>query len=449
MKKSIYLFLLFAVLISACKKDKALEVGPKPEPETENPTKAGHFLKALTVTGVKEISFDSTNNSYMVSLPDTYKEEMAEVKLSMHSNIGLVDAKNAIGTDSIIRYKYQGTAPLRFELREKSNKGTFYFNVYFNFSGTPQVTLLKNEIPVNSQGIKFPLRFEANIGSIPSTPTQGGPIIKIMNKKTGFSTEAIIYDIDNVVNLDQAFNLITTDPLTLEVHFYNQEPVVFENVKFTRDLPNISSIPGYKFQYTYKDTITGAGGYFLPNEKYTVRFSNDFMGSPVTGTMRFNDAAKLTLDTIPANLSEGSYLISFYEKDKLLGQTNINVSNFSTNCLETIWKGDISENLNRNVTPLSFSKGDIIYAKSQPLDYGSSSTKFDVNRLPRLRLKSSAKTVDLTPELVVYNWAIAGTSYPLGKYKIPADLPAGEYIVSGVYTNRYETTPYWSKMKIK
>ncbi|WP_031529719.1 hypothetical protein [Dyadobacter crusticola] len=449
MKKSIYLILLLAGLCSGCKKEKDPEIGPKPEPETENPTKAGEFLKGLTVTGAQQITFDSTSKSYMVSLPDTYSEEQAEVKLSLHSNIGLVNQSGEITKDSIIRFAYRGVGPLVFELREKANRGNFFFNVYFNFSGKPNITLLSKELPISSLGIIFPLRFEAKMGSIPSSPNQAGPILRITNPKTGFSTETVVYDIEGQIGLEKAETLLTSDLHRLEILFYNQEPVVFEGIKFIRDAPVVTVWPSYKFQYTRKDTISANGGIFIPQEKYTVTFSSDFLEKPVTAAMRVNDHSKISLDKIPANLEEGAYLVSFYEKDKLIGKSSVYLGNFETNCLETIWKGSIEKTLERNTLPLLLNKGDIFYAKSQPLDYGSGSTDFDVNRLPRLRLKSAAKTVDLAPELIVFNWLIAGFSYSLGKYKIPADLPAGKYTVTGVYTNRYESKPYWSKMEVK
>jgi hypothetical protein len=94
MKKLIYLtfFVLTGMLIN-CKKDsEILVVAPKPEPEKENLIKAIEFLKGITVTGAEKIEFDSVTNSYMVSLPDSYDESKAEVKVSMQKNMMLWDS---------------------------------------------------------------------------------------------------------------------------------------------------------------------------------------------------------------------------------------------------------------------------------------------------------------------------------------------------------------------
>ncbi|MCE7062646.1 hypothetical protein [Dyadobacter sp. CY343] len=447
MKKSFYILLLLVTFLAACKKDRDKnEVNP--EPGSTGEAKASEFLKSLRVTGVEEVSFDSVSNSFYVNLPDTYNAEQAEVILSMQPDVVLTDSLEKPISGSVISYPYKGTPPLRFQLRDKSDK-KWLFHVYFNFSGTPQIELLQKEIPINASGVNLPLRFTAKVGSIPSSVEQLGPIVKISNKKTGFFMESSYYSLTTPLYLGAAEELITNDPLTMEFKFFNQTPVVFEGIKFVRGLPDLYATPMYKFQYTYKDTLKAAGGYFLSKEKYTVKISSDFLATPVVSAVQVKDAQLLTLDKIPASLPEGSYLVSFYEKETLLGKTSVHLSNFASNCLETIWKGDVNGALDRNVEPLAFSKGDVFYTKSLPLDFGSSNTNFDVNRLPRLRLKSAGKTVDLTPKLVVYNWAVAGTSYPLGQYTIPTDLPAGDYAVSGIYTNRYETQPYWSKLKVK
>jgi hypothetical protein len=447
MKKSMFTLLLLIGFMTGCKKDQIIEAEPEPGPEKEST--AGQFLKSLSVTGVQEITFDSISNSFYVSLPDTYNEAAAEVKVNMQPDIVLADSLEKPTTGNTILYPYKGTPPLRFQLRDKTDKKWFYFNVYFNFSGTPEIELLQKEIPINASGVNLPLRFNAKVGSIPSSVEQLGPTVKISNKKTGFFMESSYYELTAPLYLGAVQELITTDPLTLEFKFFNQTPVVFEGVKFVRGVPNLYQMPMYKFQYNYKDTLKAGGGFFIPQEKYTVKISSDFLTTPVTAAAQVKDPQQLTLDKIPANLPEGSYLVSFYEKETLLGKTSVHLSNFESNCLETIWKGDVNGALDRNVEPLAFSKGDVFYANSLPLEFGTANTNFDVNKLPRLRLKSPGKTVDLAPKLVVYSWAVAGTSYSLGQYTVPSDLPAGEYAVSAIYTNRYESQPYWSKLKVK
>jgi hypothetical protein len=450
MRKPIYFVLVLIFLLAGCNKSTDIvEVAPIPEPEATGMVTAAEFLKAFKVTGAKQIKFDSAGSNYIVSLPDTYNEKYAQVKLSMQRGILLIDSLDKPSADSIILYSYKARAPLRFQLRNKTEKRWMYFSVYFNFSGTPEIELLQKEIPIDASGIKLPLRFNAKVGSIPSGPEQMGPRVKITNRKTGFFTETNISEGNPVIYLESAQNLITEDPMTLEIQLNNQNPVVFEGVKFTRAAPVLRVVPTYKFQYTYQDTLKVAGGYFLPQEQYKVAISSDFLPDVFTAALRVVDAGTLTLDRIPAGLPEGSYLLSFYEKDKLLGKGSFYVSASETRCIETIWKGDINGALSRNVLPLVLKKGDVFYAKSLPLEFGRPEVNLTAGKLPQLRLKSSGRTLELAPELAIYNWAIAGVSYSLGKYTLPADLASGRYQVTGIYADKTETKPYWSFLEVK
>jgi hypothetical protein len=334
-------------------------------------------------------------------------------------------------------------------LTDEKKKYSINFTVYFNFTGTPDIKLLQKEIAINSSGIKLPLVFNAKIGSIPAAPEQSGIAMKFINRKTGFVTEAGFYGDGGIVYAASAENLISNDPIALEIKLYNQNPVVFEGIKFLRALPEAQIYTTYTKGFTYQDTVRVTGGYFVPDEKYTVTISNAVMTTPVTTALKFNSVNMLTVDKLPTNLPEGSYLFSFFEKDKLIGKASTYVSDKQANFLETIWKGDRSYNLGRNVDPLSFSIGDTFYAKSIPLEYGTYNTNFDIKKLPHLRLKSPSKTIDLAPEMDVFHWGIAGISYSLGKYTIPADLASGHYQVTAIYADKTESKPYWSKLEVR
>jgi hypothetical protein len=380
----------------------------------------------------------------------------------MQKNIMLWDsAQTTITTDSIIRYSYKSTGPLHFKVSDNPEKSWFYFTVYFNFSGTPKIDLLSKEIPVNASGSILPLRYMAKVGSIPAAPGQYGPTVKIINRKTGFTTESALYSDNMYANFPDAQNLITSDPLAMEISLFNQNSVVFEGIRFTRDMPHFYVLPDYKFEYSRKDTIKVTGGFFLPDKKYSATFTSDFLSAPVSRNIRFNDASRLTLDDIPSELPVGPYLVSFYEDGKLLGKSSIYKSNLEpsevatiwdskTNAIENIWKGDISQTLNRNTNVLSFHKGDVFFVRSLPLAAAYPGFNFDVAKLPSLRLKRNGATVELKPALEVFNWGIAGVSFAIGKYTIPTDLAAGSYEVTSFHVaDSKESKPYWSKMEIR
>ncbi|WP_143061598.1 hypothetical protein [Dyadobacter sp. SG02] len=450
--KNIFLTMIVLLgFLSGCKKkDDLIEFAPKPEPGQEIVMKARDFLKALDVTGATEIQFDSVSNSYMVNLPDDFNEKKAEVKLALQPDIFLLDSLNKATSDSIIRYSYSGNPPLVIRLRDKTEKYEFYIQVYFNFTGTPAIELLTNEIPIVSGAVRIPARFTAKMGTIPRAPGVGsGILVQFVNKKTGFSTAAEIGDFDTFIQFAGASNFVSNDPFTLEIALYNHNPVVFEGIRFLRGLPSIYIQPSYKFDYSRSDTIKITGGFFLPEKKYTLTFSNDFMANQVTVPVTSQDSTSLSVDKIPSVLTQGSYLVSVHEGDELAGAGNIYLFGNSTRQIETIWQGGLHQSVDRNTQRLTISRGTEFYAKSWPVYYGATATYFDTTKLPRLHLASASTSIDLEPEPARYSWAIAGVTVGFGKYKIPLSLPPGLYTVTGSFPDGAKTTPYWSRISVK
>ncbi|MCF2505373.1 hypothetical protein L0663_18420 [Dyadobacter sp. CY107] len=451
MKKLVYLFVMSIGLLISCDKDsRILQVAPKPDPIPEGKMiSATELLRGVKVAGSEKITFDSLHNAYMVSFPPTYNAQLAEVTLSLKPGVQVRYDTNEPTPDSTISYKFQRTSPLSFQLEDKADNDFSFLSIYFNFSGTPKIELLQKEIAVNAAGIKLPFRFDVKEGSSPASYDFRGPFIKITNTKTGLTEEASLYTEDPRVYLANAAALATNEPLSIEFTFFNQNPVVFEGIRFTRATPIVGDLSYYPFQYARPDTIKASGGFFLPTQKYTVAFSNASMPVPATFPVRVNDNQSLMLDKIPANLPDGSYLLSYFENDKLLGKASLELAKKDTKSLESIWKGDLSNSTDRNVEQLSVSRGDEFYVKPTPLMFTTPRVTFDADHLPRLRLKSAEKTIILVPQVAIYSWAMAGVSFALGKYTVPADLPSGEYMITGIYPDKTETKPYWSSLKVK
>ena len=450
MKKIVYLFVMSIGLLISCDKDsRILQVAPKPDPIPEGKMLlATEMLRGVKVTGAENIIFDSLHNAYLVSFPQTFDAQLAEVTLSLRPGVLVMYDANEPTPDSTISYKFQRTSPLSFQLQKADNDFSVP-HIYFNFSGTPKIELLQKEIAVNATGIKLPFRFDVKEGSSPASYDFDGPFITITNRKTGLIEKANFYAEDPRVYLTNAAALATGEPLSIEFTFFNQKPVAFEGIRFTRATPVVGNFSYYPFQYARQDTIKASGGFFLPTQKYTVAFSNASMPFPKTFPVRVNDNQSLMLDKIPANLPDGSYLLSYFENDKLLGKASFELAKKDTKSLESIWKGDLSNSLDRNVEQLSVSKGDEFYVKPTPLMFTTPGVTFEADHLPRLRLKSAEKTIILVPEVAVYSWAMAGVTIALGKYTVPADLPSGEYIITGIYPDKTETKPYWSSIKVK
>ena len=446
MKKYILLFLLTSAgFLTSCKKEKD---NPEPNPGVEIPNGSILYLKSLIVTGSEEVTFDSTKKYFAVNLPESFAADLAEVNLSLHDNVVLVDSVGGQTTANVINYDFRGKAPLKFTLKDKDDKYAGYFTVFFNIAGSPKVELETKNITINTNGFKSPFRFVSGIGSIPSKPEETAPVLKAINRQTGFVAESTIYPDQENIYFDDLEKLVTNDQVALEIHFQDKNPIVFEGIKFTRGEPVLNITRENKFVYTSKDSVFASGGYFSAAAKYSARFTNDFITTPISAAIKVSNPTTLALEKLPANLTEGSYLISFYEGEKEIGKSALYVSNTGAKSIESIWTGEVMQALSRNVARLSFKKGDTFYAKPSPLEYGSSNTVFDKNKLPTLRLKSAAKTVELKPELAVVNWATAGVSYPVGKYVVPKDLASGQYEVIAVFPDKQESKPYWSKLQV-
>jgi hypothetical protein len=451
MKKLVCVFAMSIGLLISCDKDsKILEVAPKPDPiPAGKMLSATELLRGLKVAGAEKITFDSLHNAYLVSFPQTYDAELAEVTLSLRPGVQVRFDTNEPTPDSTISYKFQRTSPLSFQLEDKADNDFSFPSIYFNFSGTPKIELLQKEIAVNAAGIKLPFKFDVKEGSSPASYDFDGPFITITNRKTGLTERANFYTEDPRVYLANAAALATSEPLSIEFTFFNQNPIAFEGIRFTRGTPIVGNFSYYPFQYARQDTIKASGGFFLPTQKYTVAFSSASMPVPATFPVRVNNNQVLTLDKIPTNLPDGSYLLSYFENEKLLGKASFELAKKDTKSLESIWKGDLNNSLDRNVEQLSVSRGDEFYVKPTPLMFTTPRVTFDAGHLPRLRLKSAEKTIILVPEVAIYSWAMAGVSFALGKYTVPADLPSGEYMITGIYPDKTETKPYWSSLKVK
>ncbi|MCF0063247.1 hypothetical protein MUK70_10280 [Dyadobacter chenwenxiniae] len=450
MKKTAYILLVLCAILASCKKNSGdTDVLPKPEPEPTGLVTAGEFLKGLQVTGAEAVQFDSTNNSYVVRLPDGFAPDQAEVRLALKPNIALEDATGKLSADSVIHYNYHGTSALPFRLRRKTSSRSFDFEVYFRFSGAPQIDLLEKQLQVYPSYTQFPLRYRANVGSIPSGPGRPGPLVKIFNTRTGRTVTTRFNDQFAVINSDLGENVLTDDLMNVEVTLEGQKSVIFEGVKFIKGKAVVYPSPSYKYQFLYKDTIQVFGDNFVAGQKYSVRFSNDFLANPMVAAARIVDGRSLSVDKIPADLPEGSYLMSFYESDRLMGNGTLHVSYHETNAIESIWKGSLYGVTGRSADPLSVGRGESFFVKASPVSYGHHDSDFNVNMLPRLRLRLAEKTVELDPELVVFHWGIAGIKIGFGRYTIPPNLPAGNYDVRGLFVNNSESKSYWSKLQVK
>ncbi|MCE7064871.1 DUF4998 domain-containing protein [Dyadobacter sp. CY326] len=445
MKKTVYLLIVIFAFIASCKKDSDVT---EAQPEPIGAVTAAEFLKGFDVIGAEVIRFDSASNIYLVTLPDGYTQEKADVRFSLQANIALEDSSGKLIDTRAVLYDYHGTGPLVLQLRRKTGDRTFRFQVYFGFSGVPQIDLLEKQVQVYSYHTQLALRYGTNVGSIPSGPGKPGALVKISDPKTGQTITTILSNQYGVLGINPNQEM-TDNPMNVEITLEGQKSVIFEGVKFLKGKAAIYPNPTYKYQFLYSDSIKVYGNDFVPGRTYSVRFSSDFLEKPVVTTARIADDHALYVDKIPADLPEGSYLLSFYEADKLIGNNSLFVSDHESKAIESIWKGDLYGATGRSIDAISVSRGETFYVKSSPMIYGYYDSPIDAKKLPQLHLTQGENTVTLQPELVIFGWAIAGLTIGVGQYTIPANLPAGNYEVRGLFADMTESKPYWSKLQVK
>ena len=451
MRKVVFILLLTATnLLWSCKKQPAVEeVVPLPGQGEYNPDGKAKFLKSLTVAGSEKITYDSTTRNFIVSLPQNFSADDITLALSLYDGINLLDTTESVLTDTNIKFRYKGSDPLIFILQD-SKGAKMLFNVYVNVPGQPKIELVTNEIPVNTGPLNLPLKIISGLGTTPSIPGEPNPKVKLVDRKTNYTIEGSFYDNLVYAYIQDAGKLIASQNLALEITFSAGKQVVFENLKLKRGVPR-AELSGYDNVLVIKtDSILVFGGYYSPMEKYCVQFSSDFLPSPIRGEMKYIDL--LRISNTPKDVPDGSYLVTFYEGEKVIGKSSIYFSANKTHSIETIWKGSPDLALTRNTEKLSFKKGDVFYAKPWPPKYVSSSgsnASFTESDLQVLRLRNGSVNIELKPQLTVVTWAIAGFKFAIGKYMIPENIQAGSYEATLVFADKQESKPYWSKIEIR
>jgi hypothetical protein len=449
MKKRLsLLLLLMTVWCAGCKKQAAKdEVNPEEYPAEYDPDGKPKFLKELSVPGSTKISFDSLGRTFTVIMPENFGADQIQLVLSLYGGIQLLDGASARTDDKIIAFSYKGKEPLRFGLQEP--KGTKkHFTVYVEVPGTPVIELLSTAVPLSSGPFQLPIKIVSGLGTTPAFPGQANPSVRFIDRKSGFQFDGAFYNNLVYANVTDAASLINARSLALEITFGGNKKVTFENITFKRGLPR-AELYGYEnVAIPKKDSIHVYGGFYSSSDQYTVEFSNDFLVKPIVRNLRYRDSLQMVSD-IPQDIPEGSYLLTFYENEKIIGKNTLYFSPDKTHSIETIWRGSPEQALSRNTEPLNFKKGDIFYAKQWPPKYANSNTGFSEQDLPQVRLQNGSIVVDLTPQLVTVHWAVAGLTFSIGQYTVPANIKPGSYHASLLFPDKRESKPYWSKIVIQ
>jgi len=450
MKKLAYLTLLTTIgLFFQCKKDAGKEE-VTPQPEIVIPVDENQILKKLTVPEAETVTFDSLASNFLVKLPSGFSADEVNIKLSLYDDVSLLDSASLETSNKDLKFPYKGSIPLTLVLKKKGIATPRRYYVYVEAQGSPKIELASKEISVKQGVSYFPFKIISGLGTIPSKPDQKRAIIKLVDRTTNTVVEGTVQNVLQNVYFQDLSSLINSEKVGLDLTFDGSEPLIFDGLQLKRGVPG-ATISNMPFTLIKTDTLKVIGGYFDPMAVYTAGLSNDFSQGQKIINLAYQDKGNLS-SKFNTDLSEGSYLVTFYENGKEMGKGVFEFSTSRTNTLETIWKGDLNLVFTRNTQPLIFNKGDIFYAKPSIVQYlwGANlpSSSFDLRLLPTLRIINGSTTINLTPEMEVISWAIAGVSYSVGKYKLPDNLSSGSYTVTALYASQPESKPYWSKIQV-
>lgn len=451
MKNPAYLLLILTIgLFFQCKKDAANEE-VTPQPELVLPVDETKILKKLTVPEAEVITFDSVASNFLIKLPANFSGDEININLSLYDDVNLLDSASAETGNTALKFLYKGSRPLTILLKKKGIAAPRRYFLYVEAQGDPKIELTSKEISIRKGVSYIPLEIISGLGTLPSRPEMVNPVIRLSDHTTNTVFEGTVQNTLQNIYFEDITGLINSASVGLELIFEGTSPLTFEGLQVKRGLPG-ASISNLPFTFVKADTLKLIGGYFDPKSTYTVGLTNDFTQGQKILNLTFQAKENLTAN-LTTDIPEGSYLATFYENGKEMGKGAFEFSTSKTNTLETIWKGDLNQVFKRNTLPLIFNKGDAFYAKPSLAQYvwGSNlpASSFDVKLLPTLRLVNGANTANLSPEIEVISWAVAGVSYAVGKYKLPENLASGSYTVTALYGNLPESKPYWSKMQVR
>lgn len=472
MDNSFWKYLFFTVLfisIISCKKTKVepsvIEKTTEPENSSVKQPYYGNFesIENINFPDAESIKVDSAQSSYIVTMPAGYTDN--KVSYSLKLKTGATLYSNEVFDYAIPKSTYsvnfRGLPPVKLQFKSGVNQRNMDYQwlfIYFQLQDNPEIELVSNEILISGNGypLKFPINFKSGIGSIPTAPQPEfvpNTISIIINKGsevlTGYwNAENQEILLENPVSI---LEKLINKQVKIDFSLPYISSVTFDAIKFIRGLPKFGILnynptgyqslkkPGQKFDLK-------ADG-ILKTNNYKASFTNDF-GTEVFVPMEFQTQADQMSCTIPDGIRPGSYQVLFYENNQVVSSDVAYVSSDSVNMVASIWKGETYDALKTNPIQPLLKKGDYFFAKElfPQYYYNPQSLK---RKDPILRLKSGSVTFDLQSEAVGVNWAIAGVSFSIGKFRIPENAIHGLYEATFVFPNGTESSRYWSKVKIE
>nr|WP_295927543.1 hypothetical protein [uncultured Dyadobacter sp.] len=461
---SLYFFVMFAALLSGCKKDP--EILPGVIEVRDN------YLKSIRVNGAKEATLDTTRNYIQVVLPADYTSDVLDLALELGNGMVLATPMDStLAADNHVRYRFAGVPPVIFAVGRPAGSAGYEkrYTIFVRHEGelTAKLTsLLHLSSDMSTYADTSDLhaygsfRAVSGLGSIPEVPGGSNTVsfelkdLSTGQRATGSNSEVFPFELI----VSPVSELMSSTQMRLTMR-YGEKVFQFPDVAGFKRPGAWGKVYWYDKQWknlTYDKRVTILGGVFLSDFQYQVTFSNDRMTNPRKINAKVRSYNQLFFD-VPADLPEDQYVVSVYEDDKLIGLSTEAIAKDSlTMSVAGIWteadECPIGRIVHGNIAKTSLKKGQTFYAMPFPgIAEPPRGKPVDTNKpLPDLQLKSNQGTILLKATAQADRCYADGSLYIYyGVYQVPANVASGRYEARFISDKGEASLAYWNLVEIQ
>ncbi len=432
----------------------------------------GIFLKNIYVKGATEVKINNDLGIIQVTLPESYTPEFIDLDFTLGKDIflGYNDLEgsqkkisNANSPENpTYRFVYAGTRPLYIYTQTGFGLNVNSYLIYVNQTNKKlQAEIEKidsvysypdNDVKFNSVA-NFHLKITNHNGTFPNNPNKNNNFV-LLKVDNHADTISLGNGQTNFWFNVEKFLPFEDKKFSLELISDNSKQILKDNFTFIRQKPKIYDNNQFGV-FGIDRSFKVKGGIFLSNNRYSLRFLNDFLKNDIVLDAHFDDFHNLSVSSLSSMLV-GSYIVEILENGTVLSRGVINIGKSEkASAIRAIKSGENNasgeypstkkEQLNKG-EKFSILPSDFI---ASCYGIGISQEKLDNLEAPSLKLTNGFQETVLTPKKIIVWWAVATCHVIYFQYTIPKSTESGFYEAQLVYPDGRESLKYWNKIEIK
>ncbi|KAA6439012.1 hypothetical protein FEM33_12030 [Dyadobacter flavalbus] len=442
-----YCFLLF--ITASCKKDADLL------PAIEQ------FVKNVKVKGAREVKFDHETRIIQIILPADYTDDLVRLDLDMYKGASLViNGSDSLFSAEQVQFHYKATTSVVFNVQRDDTGFTKGYSVLVDHQGKIDAEITSDVLLYPFMGdtssIIAKVRIKAGVGTI-SDDLRSPELLTgtLSDPEKSFQITGQYSVSSSLINFISDRDILNASNLLFSLSYNGKNYTIPVPVKISR-APLDAYIPSQflSIPLTRNRLFTIYGGSFLKDETYRVKITNDAQTDPVWIEATYKNRGKLTF-TVPSQLAEGNYLISYYEGDNLISSQSASISdNSKVKTVGLIWtqQSECPSNdvLYQAPQKVRIKAGLDVYAAASPFILQGQYIAVDPNKtLPDLELKNAGHTYVIRAKVNV-DACYGDRSYYIyyGAYTIPAHAVGGSYEARFIYADKEHSLTYWNFIEV-